>query len=44
MDVACDGLLKAGILVGDKEEIMKHHVVAAFFPHGGKFLSSFARV
>ncbi|CEI91867.1 Putative Creatinase/aminopeptidase (Fragment) [Rhizopus microsporus] len=34
MDVACDGLLKAGILVGDKEEIMKHHVVAAFFPHG----------
>ncbi|KAI8885163.1 hypothetical protein K501DRAFT_246563 [Backusella circina FSU 941] len=33
-DVACDGLLKAGILVGDKAEIMANYVVAAFFPHG----------
>lgn len=34
MDVACDGLMKAGILVGDKQEIVNNHVVAAFFPHG----------
>ncbi|KAG1052422.1 hypothetical protein G6F43_005440 [Rhizopus delemar] len=34
MDVACEGLMKAGILVGDKQAIMQHHVVAAFFPHG----------
>ncbi|CAO3679030.1 unnamed protein product [Rhizopus stolonifer] len=34
MDVACDGLMKAGILVGDKQEIVDNHVVAAFFPHG----------
>lgn len=34
MEVACDGLMEAGILVGDKQEIMQHHVVAAFFPHG----------
>ncbi|KAI7901048.1 peptidase M24, structural domain-containing protein, partial [Cokeromyces recurvatus] len=32
--VACDGLLECGILVGDKEEILANHVVAAFFPHG----------
>ncbi|KAK4518732.1 Rab GTPase ypt31 [Mucor velutinosus] len=32
--VACDGLLACGILVGEKEEILANHVVAAFFPHG----------
>ncbi|KAI8372777.1 peptidase M24, structural domain-containing protein [Radiomyces spectabilis] len=33
-EVACDGLLKAGILVGSKQDILANHVVAAFFPHG----------
>ncbi|KAI9471819.1 MAG: peptidase M24, structural domain-containing protein [Benjaminiella poitrasii] len=32
--VACDGLLKCGVLIGDKEDILANHVVAAFFPHG----------
>lgn len=34
MDVATDGLLACGILVGDKKEILANHVTAAFFPHG----------
>ncbi|CAO3587339.1 unnamed protein product [Absidia cylindrospora] len=33
-EVGCDGLLKAGILVGDKKEILDKSVMAAFFPHG----------
>ncbi|ORZ17833.1 peptidase M24, structural domain-containing protein [Absidia repens] len=33
-EVGCDGLLKAGILVGDKKEILEKSVMAAFFPHG----------
>ncbi|CAO3642318.1 unnamed protein product [Mucor hiemalis] len=34
VDVATDGLLACGILVGDKKEILANHVTAAFFPHG----------
>lgn len=34
MQVACDGLLDAGILVGDKQELLDKDIVAAFFPHG----------
>ncbi|CDH56841.1 xaa-pro aminopeptidase [Lichtheimia corymbifera JMRC:FSU:9682] len=34
LQVACDGLLKAGILVGDKQTLLEKDVVAAFFPHG----------
>ncbi|CAO3626203.1 unnamed protein product [Cunninghamella echinulata] len=34
METGCDGLLKAGILVGDKQEILDKSVMAAFFPHG----------
>ncbi|KAI8086706.1 peptidase M24, structural domain-containing protein [Halteromyces radiatus] len=33
-EVGCDGLLKTGILVGDKQEILDKSVMAAFFPHG----------
>ena len=32
--VAIDGLLKLGILKGDKDEILKARTSAAFFPHG----------
>ncbi|RUS15515.1 Xaa-Pro dipeptidase, partial [Endogone sp. FLAS-F59071] len=28
------GLVKAGILHGDEEELIKSHITAAFFPHG----------
>lgn len=38
MDVATDGLLACGILVGDKKEILENHVTAAFFPHGSKYI------
>ncbi|KAG0163688.1 hypothetical protein DFQ28_011363 [Apophysomyces sp. BC1034] len=34
IEVACDGLVKAGILVGDKQELLDNDVVAGFFPHG----------
>ncbi|KAI9312284.1 peptidase M24, structural domain-containing protein [Dichotomocladium elegans] len=34
MQIACDGLLKIGILVGDRQELLDKDVVAAFFPHG----------
>ncbi|KAF7728038.1 hypothetical protein EC973_006674 [Apophysomyces ossiformis] len=34
METACDGLYKAGILIGDKQEILDSDVVAGFFPHG----------
>ncbi|GAA5815658.1 hypothetical protein MFLAVUS_009171 [Mucor flavus] len=34
VDVATDGLLACGILVGDKKEILANYVTAAFFPHG----------
>lgn len=37
METGCDGLLKAGILVGDKQEILDKSVMAAFFPHGSKY-------
>lgn len=36
LQVAADGLLKLGILKGDKQELLDNGVVAAFFPHGGK--------
>ena len=32
--VICEGLVKAGIIVGDVDELIKHHVPALFFPHG----------
>ncbi|KAJ3113610.1 hypothetical protein HDU96_003141 [Phlyctochytrium bullatum] len=32
--VALDGLLEAGIVKGEKEVLLKHHVPALFFPHG----------
>ncbi|KAJ3188075.1 hypothetical protein HK101_009231 [Irineochytrium annulatum] len=32
--VTCDGLLKAGIVKGSKEELLKNHIPALFFPHG----------
>ncbi|RUP43978.1 peptidase M24, structural domain-containing protein [Jimgerdemannia flammicorona] len=32
--VGLRGLVKAGILVGNEEELLKSHVTAAFFPHG----------
>jgi Xaa-Pro dipeptidase len=31
---AIDGLLKLGILQGDKEDILKTRTSVAFFPHG----------
>ncbi|ORY95773.1 peptidase M24, structural domain-containing protein [Syncephalastrum racemosum] len=34
LQVAADGLLKLGILKGDKQELLDNGVVAAFFPHG----------
>ncbi|KAL1927765.1 hypothetical protein VTP01DRAFT_3586 [Rhizomucor pusillus] len=34
LNVACEGLLKIGILNGDKQELLDKGVVAAFFPHG----------
>jgi Xaa-Pro dipeptidase len=33
-EVAVDGLLKLGILNGDKAEILKNRTSVAFFPHG----------
>jgi Xaa-Pro dipeptidase len=33
-EVAIDGLLAAGILRGDKKEILEARTSAAFFPHG----------
>lgn len=33
-EVAVEGLLKLGILKGNKEEIMKARTSVAFFPHG----------
>lgn len=38
IDVATDGLLACGILVGDKKEILANYVTAAFFPHGSKYI------
>ncbi|ORX95336.1 hypothetical protein K493DRAFT_282905 [Basidiobolus meristosporus CBS 931.73] len=32
--IACEGLKKCGILTGDVEEMIAHHVPAAFYPHG----------
>ncbi|KAJ3103377.1 hypothetical protein HDU97_010215 [Phlyctochytrium planicorne] len=32
--VTLDGLLEAGIVKGDKDVLLKHHVPALFFPHG----------
>ncbi|KAJ2784736.1 hypothetical protein H4R18_000951 [Coemansia javaensis] len=32
--VAAEGLLRLGILRGDVDQIMDHHVVACFMPHG----------
>ncbi|KAI8847359.1 peptidase M24, structural domain-containing protein [Chytridium lagenaria] len=32
--VTCDGLLKAGIVKGNKDDLLKHHIPALFFPHG----------
>ena len=32
--IAIDGLLEAGILKGDKDEILKARTSAAFLPHG----------
>ncbi|KAJ1566415.1 hypothetical protein HK405_009896, partial [Cladochytrium tenue] len=32
--VTVDGLLKAGLVTGSKEELLAHHVHAVFFPHG----------
>lgn len=32
--IAIDGLLKVGILKGDKDEILKNRTSAAFLPHG----------
>ncbi|KAI7865149.1 peptidase M24, structural domain-containing protein [Spinellus fusiger] len=34
VEVACQGLVDIGILVGDQQEIMDKDVVAAFYPHG----------
>jgi Xaa-Pro dipeptidase len=33
-ELAIEGLLKLGILKGDKEEILKARTSVAFFPHG----------
>ncbi|KAI9325471.1 peptidase M24, structural domain-containing protein [Zopfochytrium polystomum] len=33
-EVALDGLLKAGILQGDRSELLANHIPALFFPHG----------
>lgn len=33
-EIAIDGLLKLGILQGDKAEILKARTSVAFFPHG----------
>jgi Xaa-Pro dipeptidase len=33
-EIAIEGLLKLGILKGDKEEILKARTSVAFFPHG----------
>lgn len=33
-EIAIDGLLKLGILQGDKEDILKTRTSVAFFPHG----------
>ena len=33
-EIAIEGLLKLGILKGDKEEILKKRISVAFFPHG----------
>ncbi|KAJ3417489.1 hypothetical protein HDV05_003353 [Chytridiales sp. JEL 0842] len=32
--VACEGLLKAKIIKGTTEELLKNHIPALFFPHG----------
>ena len=32
--VILDGLVRAGIVFGEYEELVKHHIVAIFFPHG----------
>ncbi|ORX94534.1 hypothetical protein K493DRAFT_221107 [Basidiobolus meristosporus CBS 931.73] len=32
--IACEGLIKCGILKGDVEELIAHYVPAAFYPHG----------
>ena len=37
LEVAAEGLIKTGILVGEKQELLDKDVVAAFFPHGSKF-------
>ncbi|KAG2216266.1 hypothetical protein INT45_006067 [Circinella minor] len=34
LEVAAEGLIKTGILVGEKQELLDKDVVAAFFPHG----------
>ncbi|KAI8148702.1 peptidase M24, structural domain-containing protein [Fennellomyces sp. T-0311] len=34
LEVAAQGLIDAGILVGEKQELLDKDVVAAFFPHG----------
>lgn len=44
LNVACEGLLKIGILNGDKQELLDKGVVAAFFPHGSKCLFFFSFV
>ena len=32
--VALDGLIRAGIVRGDRNDMLKNHVPAVFFPHG----------
>ncbi|ORX43189.1 hypothetical protein DM01DRAFT_1313128 [Hesseltinella vesiculosa] len=34
MEIGCDGLIEAGILVGDRQELLDKDVMAAFYPHG----------
>ncbi|KAI9276796.1 peptidase M24, structural domain-containing protein [Phascolomyces articulosus] len=34
LEVAAEGLIKTGIIVGEKQELLDKDVVAAFFPHG----------
>lgn len=33
-EIAVDGLLDLGILQGNREDIMRHQISLAFFPHG----------
>ncbi|KAI8061598.1 peptidase M24, structural domain-containing protein [Gongronella butleri] len=42
LEIGCDGLIKAGILIGDRQELLDKDVMAAFFPHGSKSIQPFS--